>query len=266
MSNVGLAVMRLQPLHSGHLRIINRMIANCDTVIIGIGSSDKSFTAHNPYTIEDRMQMLRNVYGNRIKIIPLKDLGLTEVTREWADFVMKKIKKVDMPTPTEYWTGSKADAVFYQEHFYTDQMLANAKEEMLDGYIIGKMIGPLRIVDRGANPVPSATEMRTFLQLHDDSWKQWVPAVNWDIVENNYPDEYRMKKSTDVRPAVTILKNELLNRFSELDIDKQMKIIKKLKLDDNDDNYPVYQHFMIAFKRAHERGQLDQLQEEIDNA
>lgn len=194
MSNVGLAVMRLQPLHSGHLRIINRMIANCDTVIIGIGSSDKSFTAHNPYTIEDRMEMLRNVYGNRIKIIPLKDLGLTEVTREWADFVISKIKKVDMPAPTEYWTGSEADAVFYQEHFYTQKMIREAPGDPIPYPRRSGFIGPLHIVDRGSNPVPPATEMRTFLQLHDDSWKQWVPAVNWDIVENNYPDEYRTKK------------------------------------------------------------------------
>lgn len=189
MGNVGLAVMRLQPLHTGHLRIINRMTANCETVIIGIGSADKSFTAHNPYTIEDRMTMLRNVYGTRIKIVPLKDLGLTEVTREWADFVINKIKKVDMPAPTEYWTGSEADAAFYKELFYTDKMLN-------DGYRIDECtnyLGPLRVVNRGGNPVPPATELRTFLQLHDDTWKQWVPAVNWNIVENGYPDEYRMK-------------------------------------------------------------------------
>lgn len=177
MSNVGLAIMRLQPLHAGHLRIINRMIADCETVIIGIGSADKSNTAHNPYTIEARMDMLRNVYGNRIKIIPLKDLGLTEVTREWADFVINKIKKVDMPAPTEYWTGSEADAAFYKEHFGDGE----------------RHIGPLRIVNRGTNNIPPATELRTFLQLNDNSWRQWVPAVNWNIVENGYPDEFRMK-------------------------------------------------------------------------
>lgn len=61
-----------------------------------------------------------------------------------------------------------------------------------------------------------------------------------------------------------IKKGELLNRFSELDVNKQMEIIKKLKLTEHDDNGPDYQRFLIAFKRARERGQLDQLQIEVD--
>ena len=59
----------------------------------------------------------------------------------------------------------------------------------------------------------------------------------------------------------------LLLRFSELGINEQLEIIGKLKLmHREDDRLPRYQRFMVAFKRARERDQLDQLETEIGKA
>jgi hypothetical protein len=116
------------------------------------------------------MDMLRNVYGNRIKIVPFKDLGLTEVTNAWCDYVLDKLHKLGMPTPNYYYTGSIADSIWYKDHFKNNVV----------------------IVDRNQNNVPSASELRTFLQLRDNGWRGWIPRVNWTIVDEQFPNDLRV--------------------------------------------------------------------------
>ena len=45
----GLAVMRAQPLHIGHIKLINRMLDECKKVIILLGSVQEQGTERNPY-------------------------------------------------------------------------------------------------------------------------------------------------------------------------------------------------------------------------
>lgn len=175
MKTTSLAVMRLQPLHRGHCRLINRMIQDFEVVIVGIGSADKSRTSHNPFTIEERIEMVRNVFGKRVKIVPLEDIGLVDITDEWCDYVLHKIESVGLPRPTDYFCGSKADSLWYKYHFDGDH---------------------IHIRDRSSHNVPPATEIRTAIQLRDDSWKEFVPVLNHEIVEQNYPEKYRIVKNT----------------------------------------------------------------------
>jgi hypothetical protein len=187
-NRVGLMVARLQPLHRGHTHIISLMIENYRTVILGLGSTQKSLEAHDPWTVETRMQMVRNVYGERIKIVPLKDLGLVEVTSEWVDYVLDKVNKLGLPEPTDYWSGSHSDAVWYKSHF------SNAPAERDPRYFAKNgLVRRLHILDRSKNIYPAATELRTFLETRDDGWKEWVPAVNHKLVEETYPEAFKVK-------------------------------------------------------------------------
>lgn len=92
---VALACMRLQPLHFGHTRIINEMIADYETVIIGLGSAGKKPDRRDPWSVEQRTQMLRNVYGNRIKIVPLNDIGSSQTSNDWSITFLKKLTRLD---------------------------------------------------------------------------------------------------------------------------------------------------------------------------
>lgn len=186
MNRVGLAVVRLQPLHNGHCRIIDSMIRAHHTVILGIGSTQKNREKDNPWTFEERKKMVHNVYGDRVKIIQLKDLGTTEKTNDWVDYVLDKIRKVGLQEPTDYYTGSKADAVFYLGRFKLD-------DDSKDEHIFKENSKRLHIIERTDTVIPSATELRTFIELRNDGWKEWVPRVNWEIVENNFPEEFRVK-------------------------------------------------------------------------
>lgn len=173
MSKVGLAVCRLQPLHKGHCLIINQMIQDCETVILGLGSTNKKPDRWDPFTPDVRMQMVRNVYGDRIKIVPLVDIDAKNKS-EWVEYVLAKLAKLGMREPTDYYTGSVSDSYWYTEHFtYTKT---------------------IQMVDRGKNDIPAASELRTLIELGSRDWRNWVPKVNWRLIEENYPEDLLMDR------------------------------------------------------------------------
>lgn len=196
IERIALMVARLQPLHEGHCRIINKMIRDHETVILCIGSSQKSREKWDPYTFEERKKMVQNVYGDRLKIVQLNDLGTVEGTNDWADYILDKIHKIGLPEPTDYFTGSRADGRWYEGRFIPlekcdDQFNIKNRSECVTNDGITRV---LHVLDRNANPVPSATELRTFLELRSNDWHEWVPGVNWEIVEKNFPEEFRINK------------------------------------------------------------------------
>ena len=187
IERVGLAVVRIQPLHKGHCLTINKMIQECETVIIGLGSTQKKPDEHDPFSPDVRMQMVRNVYGDRVKIVPLVDINAGGQD-EWVGYVLDKLKKLGMKEPTDYYTGSIADASWYTNHFFKG---VGWTEEDVKKYSVAgtDQMRLLHIVDRERNDVPAATEIRTLIKLKSNEWHKWVPPVNWDLVLDNFPRE-----------------------------------------------------------------------------
>ncbi len=54
----GLYIGRFQPYHNGHDKMMSIISSNVDEVIIGIGSSQESYTLYNPFTYEERLRMI----------------------------------------------------------------------------------------------------------------------------------------------------------------------------------------------------------------
>jgi nicotinamide-nucleotide adenylyltransferase len=89
---------RFQPFHNGHLAYIKQILEENDNLTIIIGSFDKHDSI-NPYTIEQRREMLKkcfekeNLYS-RIKIIAIKDFpGDND---KWLAHVLDKVDKFDV--------------------------------------------------------------------------------------------------------------------------------------------------------------------------
>jgi len=57
----GLFIGRFQPFHKGHLYAIQKILEQEDEIVIGIGSSQQSYTVDNPLTAGERYEIVRAV-------------------------------------------------------------------------------------------------------------------------------------------------------------------------------------------------------------
>ena len=96
---------RFQPFHNAHLSDVKKILKNFDEIIVGIGSSQEKNTYENPFSYNERKQMIENVFKkNKIKnfrIYPVPDL-YDDV--KWVNYILKKIPKFDIAYSGNDWT------------------------------------------------------------------------------------------------------------------------------------------------------------------
>jgi len=81
-----LFITRAQPFHKGHLHAIKKAMEKFE-VIIGIGSSNESNTFKNPFSFEERVEMIRRA-GVNCKIVPIPDVGND---KKWTEEVLRLV-------------------------------------------------------------------------------------------------------------------------------------------------------------------------------
>jgi nicotinamide-nucleotide adenylyltransferase len=75
----GLLIGRFQPFHKGHLEAIDFGLSQVESLWVGIGSSNKSHEKRNPFTADERKEMILSSLDSkkleRIKIFFVPDTG-----------------------------------------------------------------------------------------------------------------------------------------------------------------------------------------------
>lgn len=194
---VGLAVMRMQPMHNGHFNLISKMMREMDVVIIGLGSIQESGTVNNPYTPKQRREMVEKVFGptgknSKIKIVELKDLGAVSKIA-WAMHVFGKIDGMNLPKPTHYFAGSKHDASWFN----------SVNEEFGEGSL------EIEIVDRLRTSISmSGTEIRKALIDEDDDWKEHTAPIAISYIEDNFPTDLKLSENIDVEAEKALFEKQ----------------------------------------------------------
>lgn len=108
---------RFQPLHNAHLEIIKRCTALTEQLVIVVGSADQPRTYKNPFTFEERAQMIRRVSHNlnlRVHIEPNVDTIYND--QAWAVRVQSIVNKHRTPGGKVGIIGHKKD----ESSFYLD--------------------------------------------------------------------------------------------------------------------------------------------------
>lgn len=92
---------RFQLMHIGHESLVNTALKMCDRIIILVGSAQESGTIRNPFDIETRIKMIREIYPqDSIIVKPLSDLSKEDdITPEWGKYVLNNVKKYVYKTP-----------------------------------------------------------------------------------------------------------------------------------------------------------------------
>jgi cytidyltransferase-like protein len=87
---LGYIIGRFNPIHIGHMHIIEEMMSKSDIPVILIGSSNISMTKENPFSFEERKEILQKIYPSLI-ILPIPDFGKLKT---WVSKVDKLIASV----------------------------------------------------------------------------------------------------------------------------------------------------------------------------
>jgi nicotinamide-nucleotide adenylyltransferase len=99
-----LFVGRFQPFHLGHLKAIKEILEVNKEITIVIGSAQEGRTPENPFTLEERKQMieksLKEANIKNYKIISVKDFNNDE---KWAGSI-KDMAKFDVVYTMNLWT------------------------------------------------------------------------------------------------------------------------------------------------------------------
>ncbi len=90
----GLFIGRFQPFHKGHLVAVNFALTQVENLWIGIGSSNKSNEKRNPFSAEERKEMIISSLNNqslrRIKVYYIPDIDDHERWTHHLDSIVPK--------------------------------------------------------------------------------------------------------------------------------------------------------------------------------
>ena len=93
----GLLIGRFQPFHLGHLEALKFALSKVDKLWIGIGSSNKPSEKQNPFSADERKQMILSSIdesiSTRIQIFDIPDLDNHE---KWIENISTIVPKFDV--------------------------------------------------------------------------------------------------------------------------------------------------------------------------
>lgn len=204
----GAIVCRLQPPQKGHIDyLFKEALKECDIVNVGLGSTQLKGVMRHPFSFEQRKEMLMMCLTeeerNRIRIIPLIDLNCddvdlnngTELENAWSEYVFGKFVKQGLPEVDIYYAGSIADASWYIGYLLTSDYKVNTNNHITtyESNVINKKV---KVIDRTQTLNISATDVRSLIERRNDLWKEMVPEAIVDYIEDNYPVNLRVPKSS----------------------------------------------------------------------
>lgn len=90
---------RFQPFHNGHKAVIDAALEQAKEVVIVVGSSFAARNIRNPFTFEERKEMIRAVYpagrtdrSTRVKIVPVSDYPYDD--NKWVTAIQRVVDVV----------------------------------------------------------------------------------------------------------------------------------------------------------------------------
>ena len=103
----GFLIGRFQPFHLGHVEAIKFALSNVEHLYIGIGSSNKSNQSRNPFTSEERHQMITSSLDkSTLQNFSIFDIPDLDDHSKWTESVDKIIPKYDIVFSNDNFTQS----------------------------------------------------------------------------------------------------------------------------------------------------------------
>lgn len=165
----GLYIGRFQPFHLGHLSAIKQALGQVDKLIIAIGSSQYDHTDTNPFTAEERKEMIRlalreSNLEDRCELFLLPDI---HDNLKWVPYVKKTLPSFEV-----LFVGNEGLVKELFAKYSPETQIVMVKHEM----------------------EVSGTKIRQTL-LDDEDWENLIPRGTAQVLSTLNVKE-RMKKNS----------------------------------------------------------------------
>jgi nicotinamide-nucleotide adenylyltransferase len=157
-NDTALFIGRFQPLHHGHIYIINYILKHHNKLKIGIGSSQLSHKKNDPFTGNERVAFIttalekRKVKHKRYAIYEIPDIFNAQ---KWVDHVLSIVGPID---------------IVYSNSDWVRELFINK------GYKVGKKLG---IFKKKYN----STNIRNLINDKEDTWTKLVPKEVVNLIK-----------------------------------------------------------------------------------
>lgn len=170
---IGVILARLQPIHKGHIALIDKAFNENDEVYVFVGSADK-FNKRNPIPISLRLQLVNDALDeiyttgdrSRIHVVPLDDLDdETNNSHEWGFYLYSKVvTETECPNFT----------IYYSDGF---EIITT----WFPGFILRNNVSLSLLARNSVKNGISATSVRQMIMEGDDeNLRKSVPTVVFD--------------------------------------------------------------------------------------
>jgi nicotinamide-nucleotide adenylyltransferase len=154
----GLLVGRFQPFHAGHVAVVRHLRTQRpdETLILGIGSAEASYTAANPFTAAERYEMIaRSLEAERLTgwvAVPIPDIHRHSV---WVAHVVELL-----PPFERVYTNNPLTRTLFERAGFEVESPPMFGRERFEGTAIRRLLrdGSAEWADRV--PVPVAEYLR----------------------------------------------------------------------------------------------------------
>lgn len=118
---------RFQPLHNGHVDLIQEALANHDQVLLLVGSVNRETNFNNPLTPEERFALIQGQFPEESSLI-VRGLKDKPTDDEWVEEVTANVMNIEEdPSKVVIYTSEK------DEEFYNKSFIYNLAVKQSDG-------------------------------------------------------------------------------------------------------------------------------------
>lgn len=132
----GLLIGRFQPFHLGHLDALRYALAKADNLWLGLGSSNKPIQKNNPFTANERKDMILSsiddVTKTKIQIFFIPDV---ENHKKWIELIDSIVPKFDI-----VFTNDELTKHLYSKKDVIVESIPFTKRDVLSGTNIRELI------------------------------------------------------------------------------------------------------------------------------
>ena len=115
--NLGILIGRFQPLHLGHVHLIETALTQCEQLLIVIGSANRARNLKNPFSFDERKNLIAQTFPHaKLHYAAVPDFFYSETA--WLEAVNSAVAEVTPPNTTPTLFGySKDETTYYLNEF-----------------------------------------------------------------------------------------------------------------------------------------------------